>query len=525
MRLKLNQVKISALSAVATAILVPALAFAEPVKLSVPDGSVAITGDLISFEDGFYVVETALGTMRIIATSVVCEGEGCPVTPGGADVLVAGSDTIGVKMMPALIEGYATSQGGLSETETGENGSLVLSLMADEGFGDSLGHFEVLSTGSSDAFIGLLQKTAEIGMASRRIRPAEARRFVQVGGGDMISAEQERVIAVDSLVVIVNPANSATTITMADLDRIYSGQVTNWSQLGGRDVPIVAFSREAGSGSGSTFDARIFAKSGRSRAGAVQSVASNTEMADSVNSDIGAIGFVGYAFQEGTKQLAIGTECGIISQPDAFTAKAEEYPLARRLYLYNRADTVTETGQNFLDFAISSGADDVIAKAGFIGLGVLRNNQATMSGRLGDLVHNTVDPAHIPLMRELAVDMLQFDRLSTTFRFASGSSQIEQKSLVDLDRLIELLNETSDNIEVSLVGFSDSDGSFNANQALSVGRAQQIATVIRQLAAGRVGPNVTFTSRGYGELAPSACNTSLDGKRINRRVEVWIRKL
>lgn len=524
MSMKFSHVTAAALCAMTGAVMAPSFAMAEVVTLSASDGSVSITGNMLGLDEGYYIVETALGTMRVDAEGVVCEGEDCPVLDDG-EVQIAGSNTLGVSLVPALIGGYAATQGGMAEVKTGDEDGMLLSLMADEGFGDSLGEFEVFSTGSSDGFLALLEETAEIAMSSRRISPAEARKLASIGGGNMISPEQERVIAVDSLVVIVNPQNEASSITMAELDGIFSGRITNWSELGGRDVPIVAVGREEGSGSGSVFEARIFERSGRRMSADVQAASSNQEMIEAVNADIGGIGFVGFAFQEGTKHLAIGSDCGIVAHPDAFTAKAEEYPLERRLYLYNRADTTNEIGQAFLDFSISPAADDVISKAGFIGLGVLRASQASMSGRLGDMIANTVVPAELPLMRELAVDMLQFDRLSTTFRFASGSSQIEAKSLVDLDRLVSYLGQSDEEIEVTLVGFSDSDGSFAANQSLSASRAQLVADAIQNIAGDKINSNVLITARGYGELAPSACNTSLDGKRINRRVEVWIRSL
>lgn len=531
MSMKFSHVTAAALCAMTGAVMAPSFAMAEVVTLSASDGSVSITGNMLGLDEGFYIVETALGTMRVDAEGVVCEGEGCPVLAPVLDVHIAGSSVIGDSLMEAMIVGQVSQQGGVAEVERNVNDehghqATLINLIADEGYGDEIGHFAVEASDTDDGLADLLEgEEVQIAMSSRRIRPAEARRFASSGAGNMISPEQERVIAVDSLVVIVNPQNEASSITMADLDGIFSGRITNWSELGGRDVPIVAFGREEGSGSGSVFGARIFEKSGRRLSADVQTTGSNQEMIDAVNAEIGGIGFVGFAFQEGTKHLAIGSDCGIVAHPDAFTAKAEEYPLGRRLYLYNRADTTSIFAQEFLDFSISPDADDVISKAGFIGLGVLRASQASMSGRLGDMITNTVVPAELPLMRELAVDMLQFDRLSTTFRFASGSAQIEAKSLVDLGRLVSYLGNSDEEIEIALVGFSDSDGSFAANQSLSASRAQLVADAIQNIAGDKINSNVLITARGYGELAPSACNTSLDGKRINRRVEVWIRSL
>ncbi|MEO0960243.1 MAG: OmpA family protein, partial [Pseudomonadota bacterium] len=197
--------------------------------------------------------------------------------------------------------------------------------------------------------------------------------------------------------------------------------------------------------------------------------------------------------------------------------------LQRRLYLYSRADTLSPTGEALLEFAASDEADNVVAKAGFIDLGIDRIVQDDPGGRMRDLIQNTVDPYEFSLMRELLVEMLQYDRLSTTFRFASGSSQLDGKGLLDLERLVEFLEAQPKGTKIALVGFTDADGAFDANQQLSLVRARQVAATIDELMGARVA-HVDFEARGFGEFSPTACNDTLDGKRINRRVEVWIGK-
>lgn len=523
--LKLGQLKSLALGAFAGSMLVTGAAFAQSVTLTVQDGSVVIAGQLQSYEDGFYVLETTLGTMRIAAARVTCEGEACPQPPEIEGIVIAGSETIGSSLVPLLLTGFAAVNGGAMETEN-VDGNVVATLLAEDGFGDSMGTYTVSSSTSTTAFEALIQGNADIGMSSRRVTPNEARLIAAAGGGNIIANDQEHVVAVDSLVVVVNQANPISQISIRQLDGIYSGQITNWSQLGGRDEPIIAYTREVGSGTRDVFEDGVFAATGNRPAGGLQVATSNEEMASAVNSQPNAIGFVGFAFVRGAKELNLVGECGLVSRPDAFAAKAEEYPLQRRLYLYNRADNVTDIARTFLDYSISADADRLVAKAGFVDLGVQRIPQDnTNTGRIREVILGTVEPAELPLMRELVVDFIQYDRLSSTFRFASGSSSLEAKALLDLERLVNYLNQATGNIEISFIGFSDSDGSFNANQQLSLGRAQQVASAFQQYAAGRVGPNVRITTKGYGELAPAACNDSLEGKQINRRVEVWLRKL
>ncbi len=499
---------------------------AAPVTLTVDDGSVTITGDLVSFEGGFFVINTALGDMRIAASRVQCEGVGCPVIEEDTnDVVIAGSEAIGSGMMPLLLTGYGDFKEAVAEVETTDDGLIVADIVGDQGFGDSIAQFVVNPSSSTNAFVALANDEAEIGMSSRQPTAGETAQVRNTGGGNLLDATQERIIAVDSLVVIVNQANPIRQLTLQQLGQIYNGQLTNWAALGGLDAPIVAFGREAGSGTGELFESVVFSYSGGNRAATIRSVDTNEEMANAVNADPNAIGFVGYAFQRGAKPVNIVDQCGIGVTPDAFSAKAEEYPLQRRLYLYNTSDNLSEEAQDFLTFAASTRADGVIAKAGFIDLGVARDRREGQGGRVYDTILATSDPGEIPLMREMVVEMLQYDRLSTTFRFASGSSQLEAKAYADLDRLIDYLNTIPDDVEISLVGFSDADGSFEANRSLSLGRAQQVAQAVADYALPRLVGNVIFTAKGFGELSPIACNDTLEGKTINRRVEVWIRRI
>jgi phosphate transport system substrate-binding protein len=494
------------------------------VVLTSKDGSVSITGELLAFEDGFFNIRTSLGTMRIDGSRMNCDGDACPKTEIAAgDIVIAGSDTIGVGLMPLLATGYAGSLGGDADIQNGEQENVVVaSLLADSGFGDPIGNFVINSSGSDDAFRALSDGSTQIGMSSRRIRPAEARRIRDSGGGNMIDPSQEHVVAVDSLVVITHPSNPIQNLTLDQLDLIYSGNVTNWAELGGPNAPIVAYGRESGSGAEVTFEERIFSTSGRTRSDVVRVSTSDEAMATAVASDPNAIGYVGYAYQRGTKAMNLTGECGLTAVPDAFSAKTEEYPLQRRLYLYNRSDNMTEITKNFLDFVTSDAADGVIAKSGFIDLSVERKTQTSDDrGRMRNLIEATIDPFEFGLMRDLLVDMFNWDRLSTTFRFASGSSALDAKGEFDLDRLIKYLEEAPEGTRVAFVGFTDSDGAFEANRALSIGRAQQVVQAAEQAAAGRL-RGVQFEAKGYGELSPAACNTTLEGKRINRRVEVWI---
>ncbi len=525
MKFRRKNMMISTIVAASIGMSVPAIA--EIVTLSSPDGALTVSGNLVAVEDGFYKIDTAIGPLSINVGDVICTGDACPVLKVENEITAVGSSSIGSRLMPLLLAGYAqASNAAVSFVPGSPAGTVVNDIVADAGNGDLMAKVTVQLADSSTAFQALLDPATQIGLSTRRVLPAEARRVTQARGGNLIDPSQEHVIAVDPVVIMVHPSNPVTSISLDQLDRIYSGQLTNWSELGGANAPIIVYGRESTSGIASTFFQTIFAKTGDRQANSVIPLESDQQMANTISTQPYAIGFAGVAFTGGTRPLNIIDECGFEVGPDSFTTKAEEYPIQRRLYLYNRSDNLNEATADFLAFTESSDADRVIAEGGFYNLAVERDTRLYQGERTFDVIEATTNPDERPVMAELVVDLLSYDRLTTTFRFTSGSSSLEPKAFTDLDRLIKFINEQDYAVELYFAGFSDADGSFEANRSLSQGRAQQVANAASDYMQGKItNPyGVTLASDGYGELLPVACNSTLEGKRTNRRVEVWIRR-
>lgn len=511
--------------ALAGALTVSTAANAQNVTLRSSDGTVNMSGEFIDFRDNSYVISTALGELRVSASRVNCEGVACPDLGGGdADILIGGSDTVGLGLMPLLLEGYAGSIGAAADVlNTGNGDDLLAELIGDEGFGEELGSILVSSTTSGDAFSQLLDQQVEIGMSSRRIRPEEARALRDTGAGNMVSPSQEHIIAVDSLVLVTHPSNPVELLTSAQLQQIYSGQITNWSQVGGPTRAITVVSHAEGSGTRSVFDDRIFGDNTPPLVSNAVIVSTNSDASQIVNSDEGAISYVGYAFQRGANALTFVNECGIETTPDAFSSRTEEYALQRRLYLYTREDTASEGATEFLDYATSQAADSVIGKAGFIGFGIDRREQSLDSDRARALLDPNADTYEAGFMRDMLAQMVDYDRLSTTFRFRTGSAQLDERGRIDKERLLQYLDGQPAGTEILVVGFTDSVGQFDGNLGLSQQRAGQVAEELQETSGGRLA-NIAINSVGFGEIAPSGCNSSEEGRRINRRVEIWIKQ-
>lgn len=497
---------------------------AQEIRLTSSDGTVNMTGDFVAFEDNSYVIATALGELRVSAARVSCEGAACPnLSQGDVDFKIAGSDEIATGMMPLLLEGYAGSKDAAAEIgNTGQNGQLVAKLIGDQGFGDDLATVEVTGSSATEGFQSLLSGDSEIVMATRRIQPEEARALSADGAGNMVDPQQEHIIAVDSLVVITHPDNQIPALDVRQLFGIYSGAVSNWSQVGGPDLPVQVVIARISDDRSDSFEGSFFGSADIRITPNAQIVDSSNQVPQAVNSNPGAIGVVSYAFQRGANAVKVINQCGLVEQPDAFSAKTEEYSLQRRLFLYTRGDTLSAQGKDFVDYAASAEADGVIRKAGFIGFNVDRREQNIEDPRSQVLLQPGIDNFETNLKREMLSQMLEYDRLSTTFRFRTGSAQLDERGIVDRDRLVDYLEDQPAGTEVVLVGFTDEVGRFESNLDLSKRRSAEVTDQLLAFADNRLS-NIQFSSAGYGEIAPSGCNATENGRRINRRVEVWIK--
>lgn len=412
---------------------------------------------------------------------------------------IQGSNTIGARLAPELAAAYLQQQ-GLSELRTEQvahNETRVRGFNAQAKRWQTVG---ISAHGSSSAFRGLSQGTAEIGAASRLIKSQEQQNLL--GAGDMRSAQAEQVVAIDGIAVIVHPSNLVSELTIEQIAQLFSGEVSNWAELGGFDLPVNLYARDEQSGTWDTFQKLVLGKK-RSLSTKAERFESNGYLSNLVNNDPGAIGFVSLNTIGNNKALAVASGNTQALKPNFLTVATEDYPLARRLFFYRKPDAVNGDVEHFIDFVASPMGQDIVAKAGY----VEQNIRA---------LDPPLDTAASDSYRE-QVSGLQ--RLSVNFRFINGKATLDNKALADLQRLARY-QQSNPELSLRLIGFGEDRKGARFSQLLSELRAKVVRRALVRAGVSRD----RISAIGQGAYRPLQRGEDLIARVRNRRVEVWLRE-
>jgi phosphate transport system substrate-binding protein len=221
--------------------------------------------------------------------------------------------------------------------------------------------------GSGVGIASLINKTCDVATASREMK---AKEIEMANKRDVYP--KEFVVAYDGVAVIVNNDNPINKLTIEDLHNIYTGKVTNWKALGGKDLPIVTLSREVSSGTHLYFKEEVVQlgqKNNREEfsAGTLLLTSSQAIVEEVVNNE-SAIGYLGMGYvSDRTKPLMIGKNDEFFP-PDVENVLKKTYPLSRPLYFYTNGEPEGVT-KLFIDFTLSPKGQQQFIETGFVPIG------------------------------------------------------------------------------------------------------------------------------------------------------------
>ena len=271
---------------------------------------------------------------------VACGGSDSSSAPAST----AGSASTGSASAATELSGAVTT-GGSTSVES------VIGILT-EAFKEIQPNVDVTyePTGSGAGITGASEGTLDIGLSSRALKDDEAETL------------DATVFALDGIAIVVNNENTVEDLSLEQIKGLATGEITNWSEVGGPDAPVVLVGREAGSGTRDGFesivgveDACVYEQELTSTGAVLAAVAANPNAfgyasLSAVDDQVKAVTVDGVEASEATVQDGTYT----IQRPFVFVTK--------------KGETLSDAAQAFIDFAISGDADDLIAQAGAVPL-------------------------------------------------------------------------------------------------------------------------------------------------------------
>ena len=241
-------------------------------------------------------------------------------------------------------------------TVTAESGAVVTATLGTKQYTGTCGSngkcaltVNYAGTGSGAGIEAVLAGTADIGLASRALKDEEKS-----------NGAVENIVALDGVAVVVNPENGVTDLTVEQIAQIFTGEITNWSELGGADAEIAVFGREAGSGTRGAFEEIVGVEDACTY---TNEYSSTGDVIGNVASNPNGIGYASLSAVDDTvKAVAVN---GVTPSED--TVKDGSYEIQRPFVMVTKEGTqLSEAAQAFLDFAMSADAAEIIAVAGAV---------------------------------------------------------------------------------------------------------------------------------------------------------------
>ena len=249
----------------------------------------------------------------------------------------------------SLLAGCGGNATGSVSTDGSTSMEKVIGALGEAFQNDTGITFTYNPTGSSGGIKAVQEGRCDIGLSSRDLKDEEK-----------ASGLTGTILAYDGIAIIVNPENPVSDLSLETVSKIYTGDITNWSQVGGQDAQIVLIGREAGSGTRDGFESITGTKDACQYR---QELTSTGDVITTVAQNAGAIGYASLAsVKDSVKALTIN---GIA--PSEATILDGSYVVQRPFVLVTKSDAKLSDGaQKFFDFITSSAANQIISEAGVV---------------------------------------------------------------------------------------------------------------------------------------------------------------
>lgn len=494
---------------------------ADPVTVTSVGGGLKLTGDVIGYDGEMLQLGTDYGALTLNYASVVCEGAACPDPDTYVPLVrLSGAARMAEVLLPAMVDSFARSKGWQTVFSEEDASHFTMSLTDDNA--KTVAQFSFRTTNTDEGFADLIAYEADIAMAMREIRPAEADLAKTAGLGDLTRPRQARIVGLDALVPVVHPGLPLETIALDDIAQIFRGLVDNWSDVGGPDLPINRHLAAAGNGQMQFFEDHVIAPTRGTLAQDLQRHDTLMAQADAIAAVPGSIGVLPIGETGNTKILTLRDACGFVSTPVTAALKTEDFPLTEPLFLYLPARRQAPIVREFLAWLRGPEAQLVVRRAGFVDQGAVPISLDAQGQRFANAIANAGVDIPLTELQRLVRVLMPRTRLSTSFRFEVGSTRLDAQSRSNLMALGQAIRDGRyDGQSLMMVGFSDGRGAPEPNRDLSSARAEAVKRALIDV-LGALPEEVTVETEAFGEALPMGCDDTEWGRQMNRRVELWV---
>ena len=487
------------------------------------DGTI-FEGELQDYDGTNYILKTSVGVLTIRGEFVQCEGEACPATgPVAVRFTIASPEDEGEAFISEALARF-TSEKSLNLTRSIGGEGNTQYLIGDNN-GALVADITVVAANDRASIEDLFSNGAAFALTREAFSPETVAEVTGMEVPDIYEFLGSRPIALDALVAHINPANRVNSISITQMGDILSGRITNWAEIGGDDLPITVHAMDPESNLARVITRDILAPR---RLQLVANGIIHTSMDDlgeTVANDISAFAVAYRSGAHDTKVTSTRNTCNMFSSANSFSLQTGEYPLTStwNLYTLNNHE-IPDFAKSIADYLVSDQGQAAAETVGLVGLAIDRQPMSAQGERLlSAMLAEGLNAQGINAYRNYLAEVSTATRLSTTLRFLTGSSTLDERGIADVRRISNLVRSGAlEGDRLMIIGFSDSVGNFGGNINLSRNRAGVVKGLLLQDNIGRL-QSEDVLAFGFGPVAPVGCNTSIEGKSLNRRVEVWIR--
>ncbi|MBL0333374.1 MAG: phosphate ABC transporter substrate-binding protein [Chlorobiota bacterium] len=220
---------------------------------------------------------------------------------------------------------------------------------------------QVTGGGSGTGISALINGTTNICASSRPLSLSEKTQLKTRYGSPGVEIK----VAKDGITIYAHPSQSIKGLTMAQLKDIYTGKVTNWNQIGGKNARIVLYGRENSSGTYGFFKDHVL--NGADFASSTQTLPGTAAIVNAILKDPNGIGYGGFAYTKGCDIIPVANNSNNYISPSESTIKNGTYPISRFLYFYT-SNRPTGKTKEFIDWVLSTEGQSTVQKVGYFSI-------------------------------------------------------------------------------------------------------------------------------------------------------------